>query len=244
MPSASYSGPAITSPPGDTMHAPPRPKTSTPSGSASGKSAGNAVAGMNCGTLTTNAPASMAMWRIDAIQPSLSSAVGASQICGPPSYTRPPRQRHAVLPADEPADPTDARELDDAEVVARPDAVEDPLVHRRHELAVPVQHAVAADDQQRVVERAGPVVLPLVDADGEVDAALGAGLGQAIDQRPVDVDARRPHPLPQLVTTSRLRHCDRLRHRWLMVDLNDEQERSIRLQDALDLGKRGEKFST
>jgi hypothetical protein len=36
-------------------------------------------------TLTTKAPASMAMWRIDASHPSLSSAVGASQICGPPS---------------------------------------------------------------------------------------------------------------------------------------------------------------
>ena len=39
---------------------------------------------MYCGTLTTKAPASMAMWRIDASQPSLSSAVGATQICGPP----------------------------------------------------------------------------------------------------------------------------------------------------------------
>ena len=70
------------------MQAPPRPNDSTPSGNANGKSAGNAVAGMYCGTLTTNAPASIAMWRIEAIQPSLSSAVGANQICGPPSYTR------------------------------------------------------------------------------------------------------------------------------------------------------------
>ncbi len=42
---------------------------------------------MNWGTLTTNAPASIAMWRIDASQPSLSSAFGASQIWGPPWYT-------------------------------------------------------------------------------------------------------------------------------------------------------------
>ena len=35
------------------------------------------------GTLTTKAPASMAMCRIEAIQPSLSSAFGANQICGP-----------------------------------------------------------------------------------------------------------------------------------------------------------------
>ena len=39
---------------------------------------------MNCGTDTTNAPDSIAMWRIEASQPSLSSAVGATQICGPP----------------------------------------------------------------------------------------------------------------------------------------------------------------
>ena len=42
---------------------------------------------MCCGTLTTKAPASMAMWRIEAIHPSLSSAVGATQIWGPPWYT-------------------------------------------------------------------------------------------------------------------------------------------------------------
>ena len=35
-------------------------------------------------TDTTNAPDSIAMWRIDASQPSTSSAVGATQICGPP----------------------------------------------------------------------------------------------------------------------------------------------------------------
>jgi hypothetical protein len=38
---------------------------------------------MYCGAETTNAPDSIAMWRIDASQPSLSSAVGATQICGP-----------------------------------------------------------------------------------------------------------------------------------------------------------------
>ena len=147
---------------------------------------------MNCGTLTTKAPASMAMWRIEAIQPSLSSAVGASQICGPPSYTAPAGQRHAVLPADEPADPADAGQVDDAEVVAGADAVEHPLVHRRHQLAVPVQHAVGADDQQRVVERARPLVLALVDADGEVDAAVGAGLRP--DGRPAVRRRRRSTP--------------------------------------------------
>ena len=100
---------------------------------------------------------------------------------------------------------TDARQLDHAEVVAGPDPVEDALVHRRHELAVAVQHAVRADDQQRVVERARAVVLALVDADGEVDATVGAGLGQAVDQRSVDVDARRPQPLPELVGRRRPR---------------------------------------
>ena len=70
------------------MAAPPRPNTSCWAGSGTGKSSGNADAGMNCGTDTTNAPDSIAMWRIDASHPSLSSAVGATQICGPPRYTR------------------------------------------------------------------------------------------------------------------------------------------------------------
>ena len=39
---------------------------------------------MYCGTDTTYAPDSMAMWRTVASQPSESSAVGATQICGPP----------------------------------------------------------------------------------------------------------------------------------------------------------------
>jgi hypothetical protein len=38
---------------------------------------------MNCGAATTNAPDSIAIARIMAIQPSESSAVGATQICGP-----------------------------------------------------------------------------------------------------------------------------------------------------------------
>lgn len=42
---------------------------------------------MYWGTLTTKAPDSRAMWRMEAIHPSLSSTVGASQIWGPPWYT-------------------------------------------------------------------------------------------------------------------------------------------------------------
>jgi len=88
MPSAPRSGPAITSPHvGSTITAPPSPNTSLPGGSGTGKSAGNAAAGMYCGTEITNAPDSIAMWRMLASQPSLSSAVGATQICGPPRYT-------------------------------------------------------------------------------------------------------------------------------------------------------------
>ena len=41
-----------------------------------------ALPGMYCGTDTTNAPDSIAMCRIEASQPSESSAVGATQICG------------------------------------------------------------------------------------------------------------------------------------------------------------------
>ena len=68
---------------GSTIAAPPLPKTSR-SGSATGKSSGKAERGMYCGTETTKAPDSIAMWRIEASQPSESSAVGATQICGAP----------------------------------------------------------------------------------------------------------------------------------------------------------------
>ncbi len=62
--------------------APPRPNTSL-SGSSAGKSSGKAERGMYCGTETTKAPDSIATWRMLASQPSESSAVGATQICGP-----------------------------------------------------------------------------------------------------------------------------------------------------------------
>ena len=77
-------GLAITSPQvGSTITAPPRPYTTSAS-TGTGKSAGNALPGMYCGTEMTKAPDSIAMCRIEAIQPSESSAVGATQICGAP----------------------------------------------------------------------------------------------------------------------------------------------------------------
>ena len=185
------------------MHAPPRPKTSVPSGSGRGKSSGKAEAGMYCGTLTTKLPDSMAMCRIDAIQ--LVAVVGRGR--HPDLRTAlvhpPPGEGHAVLPADEPADPADPRQVRDIEVVTGAHPVEHALVHRGHELAVPVLHAVGAHDQQGVVERPRALVLALVHADGDVDVALGAGVGEALDERSLDVDARRPHPLPQVSAARR-----------------------------------------
>ena len=69
--------------PGSTIAAPPLPNTSL-SGSGTGKSAGKAEAGMYCGTETTKAPASIAICRMLASQPSESSAVGATHTWGPP----------------------------------------------------------------------------------------------------------------------------------------------------------------
>ena len=112
---------------------------------------------------------------------------------------RPTGERHAVLPADEAAHPRRVRQLHHAEVVARADAVEHALVHRRHQLPVTVQQTVRADDQQRVVERPRPVVLALVDPDRDVDVAVAARLRELVHQRAAHVDARRPHALPQLV---------------------------------------------
>ena len=48
-----------------------------------GSRQGTTSQGCTAGTETTKAPDSMAMWRIVASQPSESSAVGATQICGP-----------------------------------------------------------------------------------------------------------------------------------------------------------------
>ena len=62
---------------------------------------------------------------------------------------------------------------------------------------------LGTDDEQRVVQRAGAVVLAFVHADRDVHVVLGAGLDQPIDERSADVDARRPHPLPQLVAARR-----------------------------------------
>ena len=49
------------------------------------------------------------------------------------------------------------------------------------------------------------VVFPLVDPDGDVEVPFGAGRGQATDERSGDIDARRPHPFPQLVVLARPR---------------------------------------
>ena len=122
--------------PGSTIAAPPLPNTSLPSGSGAGKSSGKADAGMYCGAETTKAPDSIAMWRMLASQPSLSSAVGASQICGP----LPGRRRSAPAASGSPS--RSARRSGPSgvsrhvEVVAGADAVEEPLVLGRHQLAV------------------------------------------------------------------------------------------------------------
>ena len=64
------------------------------------------------------------------------------------------------------------RRLDDGQVVARADPVEEPLVHGRHQLAVLGQQALRADQEQSVVERPRALGLALVDADRAVDAEL------------------------------------------------------------------------
>ena len=138
---------------------------------------------MNCGAATTNAPDSIAMARACAIQPSESSAVGADPDLRPLPVQGVARQRHAVLPADEAADATGGG-LDDAQVVAGADAVEEPLVLGRHELAVLVQEPLGTEQHHRVVERPRAVGLALVDPDHGVDAAGPAHGGELVDQRP------------------------------------------------------------
>src|SRR5436190_10730582 len=80
------------------------------------------------------------------------------------------RYRHAVLPADQAAHAADGR-LRDTEIASRPDAVEETLVVCGHELAMLRQQPAGPEEQERVVERAGPFALALVDADGQIGRA-------------------------------------------------------------------------
>ena len=110
---------------------------------------------MYCGTETTYAPDSIAMWRMLASQPSESSAVGATQSCGPPGRQRQRASGIRFSQQIKPSDPADGR-LRDGEVIARADAVEEALVLGRHQLPVLREEPRRAEREHRVVERPGP----------------------------------------------------------------------------------------
>ena len=82
------------------------------------------------------------------------------------------RERHVVLPADQAAEPAEAG-LDRVEAAAVALAPDEPLVVRRHELAV-VEGELAGRRvvEERVVDRPGPLGLDLVDAGDDPDAEL------------------------------------------------------------------------
>jgi hypothetical protein len=86
-----------------------------------------------------------------------------------------------------------------SEIAAGPDAVEEPLVVGRHQLAVLGEEAIWTDQQQRVVDRARPLQLALVDSDRAVDAVSRALGDEFCEQRPGDLDRVRPEPVPELV---------------------------------------------
>ena len=99
------------------------------------------------------------------------------------------RERHVVLPADQPADAGRAG-LDRAQPAAVALAPDEPLVVRRHELAVVQrERAVGRVVEQRVVERAGPLGVDLVDAGDEPDAVLARDRAEPVARR-----ARAPRP--------------------------------------------------
>src|SRR2546422_2705364 len=82
------------------------------------------------------------------------------------------RERHQVLPADEPADAGETG-VDRLEPVAVAEAPHHSLVIRRHQLAMAQRElAILVEDEERVVER--PAV-ELVDADGENERVLLGG---------------------------------------------------------------------
>ena len=177
--------------------APPRPKTSL-SGSSAGKSSGNAERGMYCGHRDDEGA------RLDrdvahARQPAVGVVGGGRHPdLGAGAVDRVAGERHPVLPADQAADPAQRR-LGRREVVAGADAVEEPLVVGRHQLAVLPDEALGADQQQGVVEAARPLGLALVDPDRDVDVVLGAGRGEPVRERAGHVHRVRPEPLPELV---------------------------------------------
>ena len=115
---------------------------------------------------------------------------------GPAAVDGVARQRHPVLPADQATDPP-GWGSDHVEVVAGADAVEEPLMHGRHQLAMFVQQTVRPQHEQRVVERAGTLGLALVDADRAVDAVLAACLAQPLGERSRNVHRVLPETLPQ-----------------------------------------------
>jgi hypothetical protein len=82
------------------------------------------------------------------------------------------------------------------QVVARSDAMEQPLVLRRHELAVLVHETARAEQEQRVVERSRASGLALVDAHHGVDPPLPADRDELVDERSRHVDGVEPHALP------------------------------------------------
>src|SRR5437588_5135075 len=101
------------------------------------------------------------------------------------------RERHQVLPADEPADPAEVG-LDRLEPLAVAETPDEPLVVRRHELpVVDDEPRVRAEDEQRVVERAAG---ELVGADGEPDALLARDACEPLGGRARHLDrlAREP----------------------------------------------------
>ena len=75
--------------------------------------------------------------------------------------------------------------------------------------------------------RPGPVVLALVDADHDVQPALAAHVGEAVDERPRHVDAVLPEPLPELVPAVEGRRAARPRVRRVEGDERLRQDREL-----------------
>ena len=106
------------------------------------------------------------------------------------------RERHVVLPADQPADPAEWRR-DRAQALAVALSPDEALVVRRHELAVlQRERAVGSVVEERVVERRGARGVDLGDAGDDPDAVRSRGradprLGLARARRPTRGRAAR-----------------------------------------------------
>ncbi len=119
---------------------------------------------------------------------------------------RKPRQRHVVLPADQPADPSH-RGVADAQAAGVAGSPHHALRVRRHQLPMAVQHlAVGPDQDHGVVQRASAeLAVAFVDADRYRDLQPPRRRLDWLEVSPVEVDRVLDEPAVDLTRQLKVR---------------------------------------